>query len=218
MKKKVLLLLFSIIAIGLLCNFALADTNPDDNWDDSLDYSGSPWEIILSVDDHVDTCRWGNVFAGSEGWSDDHYVLTDWPGGGLEIHCYDCCMIGDFYSVWIVDTATDTTVCKVFTTPEVEVGPYPPIPGSGTTLSDGTHYMYLAAGTYEFKVRDEFFHVLWDLGYDPRDYSWSPAGFWIGFHEAPHIIPEVPLGTVMSAVAMIVGLIAFTGMRARRRP
>jgi len=224
MKRKLLLVLSSLLAIGLLCGFALADINPDDNYDDEL--TGSAVTIVPS-NDYGGTCEWGNEFAGSEGWSTQWYVLT-WPGGGLEIQCYDGFWYGDFYSVWIVNIAGGTTVQKLFTTPPVETDWHhscanPLHTGTGSVHSDGTHYMYLAAGTYEFRVRDELFHVLWAEGIDPTapaggtPWGWSPAGFYIGFHSAPQIIPEVPLGTIVSAAAMIVGLIAYIGTNKFRR-
>ena len=226
MKRKLLLVLSSLLAIGLLSGFALADTDLTDNWDDELG-SGTDWTVVISTD-HYDTARWGNMFAGSKGWSDDTYILT-WAGGGLEIQCYDRFWYGDFYSVWLVDTTAGTTVSKVFTTPEVETDAHhscatnPLHTGTGSVWSDGTHYMYLAAGTYEFRVRDELFHVLWAEGIDPTapaggtPWGWSPAGFYIGFHSAPQIIPEVPLGTIVSAAAMIVGLMAYIGTNKFRR-
>lgn len=202
--------------MGLLTSFALADTNPDDNYDDEV--VGSEVNIVLSTD-LGGTCYWDTVFAGSEGWSNQWYVLTGWSGGGLEIQCYDGAWVGDFYSVWIVDTATDTTVMKIFTTPEVETDYHhscainPLHTGTGTTYSDGTYFIYLMPGTYEFRVRDELFHVLWAEGIDPRTPDpWSPAGFAIGFHSAPHIIPDVPLGTVVAGSIMTICLVTYFGV------
>lgn len=214
-------MLFGLLAIGLLCGFALADTNPDDNYDDEL--GGGTTVTVTLCTTYYDDCIWGNVFAGSRGWSTDTWVLTT-TGGGIEINCYDRFWYGDFYSVWLVDTKTDTTICKIFTTPQVETDSHhscatnPYHTGTGSVWSDGTYPKYLAAGTYEFKVRNELFHVLWAEGIDPTTpQPWSPAGFYIHFIDAPHVIPEVPLGTVMSTVAMIVAFVAFAGIRARRR-
>lgn len=219
MKRKLLLVLSSLLAIGLLSGFALAD--PVDNYDPALGI-GTDWTVVISTD-HYDDARWENVFDGSEGWSDDTYILT-WSGGGLEIHCYDRFWYGDFYSVWIVDTSTGTTVSKLFTTPEVETDWHhscatnPLHTGNGSVWSDGIHYWWFPAGTYEFKVRNELFHVLRAEGIDPTTpQPWSPAGFYIGFHSALHIIPEVPLGTIVSAAAMIVGLMAYIGTNKFRR-
>ena len=222
-------MLFSLLAIGLLSGFALADTNPDDNYDDEL--GGETVVPIVLSSTYYDDARWGNTFAGSQGWSDDTWVLTisGEHGKGLRIRCYDRFWYGDFYSVWIVDTAGDTTVMKLGTTPEVETDYHhscaanPLHTGTGNVWSDGTFLMFFNPGTYEFKVRNELFHVLWAEGIDPRTpQPWSPAGFYIGFHHDPSVIPEVPLGTVMAGAAMIVALVAYVGKKHtqvfRRRP
>lgn len=228
MKRKTLrtglLVFLGLFAIVSLSGFASAVVV--DNTDDTID-GGTVVTVVVSTT-YADDCVWGNEFAGSKGWSIDTWILI-WSGGAIEINCADMAWYGDFYSVWIVDTATDTTICKVFTTPEVETDYHhscainPLHTGTGTTHSDGTHYIYLSPGTYEFKVRNELFHVLWAEGIDPTTPDkWSPSGFYIGFHSAPHVIPEVPLGTVMAGVAMIATLVAYIGIKPahifRRRP
>ena len=218
LKKKLLVVLFGILAVGLLCGFALsARAAVVDNTDDTID-SGTVVTVVPGTE-YSDNCVWGNVFDGTKGWSIDTWVLT-WSGGGFEIRCHDMAWYGDFYSVWIVDTSTGTTVCKLLTTPEVETDYHhsctdnPLHTGTGSTYSDRTYGWWLPAGTYEFKVRDELFHVLWAEGIAPTTpQPWSPAGVYIGFYSAPHIIPDVPWGTVMSAVAMMVGLMAYVGTK-----
>jgi hypothetical protein len=70
--------------------------------------------------------------------------------------------------------------------------------------------MYLAAGTYEFKVRDELLQLLVDEGVDVSATGWSPAGFYIGFHLAPEpVIPEIPFGTIMATTLMITALAGY---------
>jgi len=244
LKKKELLVLFAILAIGLLSRSASAAT--EGNYDPSGG-GGTVVPVVLSTT-YYDNALWENEFAGSKGWSSDTWVLTitGEHGKGIEIDVSDGFWVGDSYSVWIVDTATGTTIFRVLTTPAVktdwhEGGTCPfcgvtmPCPvgnplhtGTGTVYSEGIGYIFLNPGTYEFKVRDELFDVLAGEGFNPSSYpgeiqdptcplypsiGWSPAGFWVGFHYNPRVIPEVPVGTVMSAVAMIVALVAYIGTK-----
>ncbi len=216
-----------MVLLGLSASLVLADSNPDDNYDDELG-GGTPTAVELSTT-YYDDCWWDNEFAGSGGWSDDTWVLT-WGGGFLMINCHDWYWHGDFYSVWIVDPGTGTTVECVLTTPEVETDWHhgsdsfpcpvsdPMHTGEGSIYSDGTVYIFLPAGIYDFRVRNELFQKLQaeeNLGYDvdfwPEYFGWSPSGFTIGFHRPPpsFVVPEVPMGTVAVTALMMAALLAY---------
>lgn len=200
----------ALLAIGLLLSAVKAA--PVNNYDDTLG-TGTEWTVVLD-EVHYDDCWWSIEFAGKKGWSDDTFILI-WPGGGVQIRVQDGFWFGDFYSLWMVDTATGTTKMRVFTTPEVETDYHhscasnPYHTGLGSTWSDGTFCIYLAPGTYEFKVRDELLPILFNEGVDPDATLWSPAGFYVTFSAAPiQVIPEVPIGTIAASAAM---MIAFAG-------
>lgn len=189
MKRKYLigiLLFVNLLAIGTLSP-AFADTNPDDNFDDEAKTASSPWEIVLSTT-HYDIAEWAISFDGSQGWSQDMYILRDWPGGVLQIHIFDRFWYGDFYGVYLIDPTAGTIIRTIGISPEVETdwhhgGTCPdcgvklPCPvsdpmhtGTGNVYSEAWFDPWLDAGTHYFKVRNEFFHVLAAERFDPSTY------------------------------------------------
>jgi hypothetical protein len=209
--------LFAIVAIALLSQTgSAAQVN---NTDDTITH-GSPTTVVLGTT-YGDNCVWENGFDGYYGWGYETFVLN-WPGGWLEIQCYDRFWYGDFYSVNIVDTATGTIKSVVFTTPEVETDYHHSCTGYpwssyhtglGSTYSDGTYRICLEPGTYEFMVKDELFPQLFVEGGRTEIDTWSPAGYYIVFRLPTTPIPEVPLGTVMAGAAMLFACLAFAGVK-----
>jgi len=149
---------------------------------------------------YYDETVWGNVFPAPDGlvngWGNTIFVLN-WPGGWLEIECYNGFWIGDWYSVWMVDQNVGA-LWRIFDTPEVETDwhhacPYGPHTGAGTVYSyELFNVGWLPPGTYEFRVRNELFQILTGARPvippcpGPLD-GWSPAGYYIGFHRK-HLI------------------------------
>jgi hypothetical protein len=226
LKKKLTIglgVLFAIVAIGLMSHSASASA-PDLNYDPAAAHA-STVPVTLGYE-YYGACDWAVAFAGSQGWSYDVYEVTLAAPTTFQIHVYDCCWVGDFYSVWIVDTTTGTTVKRfcflggAANTPEVQTDYhhscvyFPTHTGLGTVLSDDwIGGISLPAGTYDFMVRDELFQELMSEPTQPLD-GWSPAGFTIGFYAAgTHPVPEVPLGTVMAGAAMLFACIAFAGIK-----
>jgi len=88
------------------------------------------------------------------GWGDDTWTLTLTAAKDLTVTVADCCLIGDYYEIYVND-------CLIGTTPQVDP--------AGTTLSVGSATTSLAPGVYVIKVRDAF-----DLAANPL---YCPAGF-----------------------------------------
>lgn len=81
-----------------------------------------------------------------DGWGDDTWELTLTYGRELTIHVLDCCIIGDYYEVWVDGALVDTT-------------PAPGYPG-GTTHSEGWFTVALAPGVHLIEIRNALFETL----------------------------------------------------------
>jgi hypothetical protein len=182
---------------------------------------------------YTSNCVYSLTFAGSDSWSQDVFELDNWPGGALTINVLDCCLVGDYYSVWQVNATTGTILADGMYTPEVYTGPQlndsaiwtPPPPyhfyetGTGTTYSQGTFTVILPPGTYQFMVRDE---LLDQIAAEPSGAitleTWSPAGFYITFSAAPtSVVGEVPLGPIVASASMMMALVGFVAMPRLKR-
>jgi hypothetical protein len=118
---------------------------------------------IQAVLDYTDT-GWGPTYSEAsdcdEGWGDDEWEFTNTAFGFLTITVEDCCLVGDYYEIWVDGILIGTT----------------PDPGLyGTTNSVGSATVWLAPGTHTIEIRDALFESL-----DEEDLEdFCPAGYWV---------------------------------------
>jgi hypothetical protein len=92
------------------------------------------------------------------GWGDDVWEFTNSAFGFLTVTVGDCCVIGDYYEIWIDGVLKGTT-------------PNPGYPG-GSTLSVGSVKVWLAPGTHTIEIRDALDFSLYP-GMCPAGYTVS---------------------------------------------
>lgn len=81
----------------------------------------------------------------ADGWGDDQWEFTNSAFGFLTVTVEDCCIVGDYYEIWVDGALIGTT-------------PNPGYPG--TTLSVGSATIWLAPGTHSIEIRDALFDFL----------------------------------------------------------
>lgn len=91
-----------------------------------------------------------------EGWGDDEWEFTNTAFGYLTVTVADCCVIGDYYEIWVDGVLVGTT-------------PDPGYPG-GSSLSVGSVTVWLAPGTHTIEIRDALdfitYPTMCPAGYD----------------------------------------------------
>jgi hypothetical protein len=92
-----------------------------------------------------------------EGWGDDDWEFTNSAFGFLTVTVRDCCIIGDYYEIWVDGVLIGTT-------------PDPGYPG-GTTMSVGSATVWLAPGTHTVEIRDALDFIAYP--------TMCPAGYYV---------------------------------------
>jgi hypothetical protein len=98
----------------------------------------------------------------SEGWASDIWELTLTKTRLVTFSIEDCCIVGDYYELWIDGKRTGTTE-------QVELW--------GDNLSTGQFAVTLKGGTHQMKVRDSAFDT---FSPDVLNYM-CPAGFYFSW-------------------------------------
>ena len=106
-----------------------------------------------------DDTGWLQTWSGTsdcvDGWGDDIWTITLTRPYDLTVRVEDCCIIGDYYAIYVDD-------CVIGTTPD---------PGPSGPLSDGSATVSLGPGTYLIKIKNIL--PTWPLP------TGCPAGYWV---------------------------------------
>jgi len=106
-----------------------------------------------------DDTGWLQTWSGTsdcvDGWGDDIWTITLTRPYDLTVRVEDCCVIGDYYAIYVGDCVIGTT----------------PIPDPLGPLSDGSAIVSLGPGTYLIKIKNIL--PTWPLP------TGCPAGYWV---------------------------------------
>jgi len=163
--KKLIAIVLTVAMLSMGLGAAVALAAPDDPATPNLDESLLAGNTTYYLTDS----GWSTSTVTSDctnGWGDDDWQLTLTTAQDLTVTVADCCIVGDYYGMYVNG---------------IKIGMTPVVPYEGPTLSVGSATVSLLPGVYTITVQDQYF-----VDAAPYPAIMCPAGYDVTGALAPY--------------------------------